>query len=280
MRTGLSQHDRAPAGAADQSAAVPGHGHAVHAHDGPPAAPEAGAAGQSVPRAAGAGGRRASSRIRPPRKSRRRRRSRRKTEIDWEEILLNGFDVGRHPGAVRGAGVHRAGHGRAPGLIDHLREQLQLMELTPAAAAAGRGVPGQHQRRRLPRRASLEEIVGWVNELLAAHAERPAAEASRTDELAGSRADAGGRRRRDPAASTRSPRSRRCCGSSSGSIRPAWAPAISGSACCCSSGDAARSRAPDLPAGGRGVSRPHRPPLERPGQAVRGGARAVQAAAD
>lgn len=43
-------------GAAGQPAALPGHGHALHAHDGPAAAPQAGAAVQPLPGAAGAGG--------------------------------------------------------------------------------------------------------------------------------------------------------------------------------------------------------------------------------
>ena len=138
------------AGAAGQSAALPGHGHAVHAHDGPAAAPEAGAAGQSVPRAARAGGGGRRSRDGQPEEEKEQKEK--EDEIDWEEILLNGFEVGGTREQYEQQEYTEPVTVETRDLIDHLREQLQMLDADAPPAAAGRGVPGQHQRRGLPRR--------------------------------------------------------------------------------------------------------------------------------
>ena len=198
MRTGsLAAHQPAP-GAAGQSAPVPGDGHAVHADDGPPAAPQAGAAGQSLPRAARAGGG-------GPR-SRSRRRAGEGAEGERGGDRLGGdppqrLRGRRHPRAVRAAGVHRAGHRRDHATsIDHLREQLQMLDADPAPAAAGRGVPRQHQRGGLPRR-----IAGGdprLGEPAGGRARAGKAEAEEGEE------DRRGRAGRDEAAPTADGRSR------------------------------------------------------------------------
>ncbi|HVX89922.1 MAG TPA: RNA polymerase factor sigma-54 [Gemmatimonadales bacterium] len=87
-------------------------------------------------------------------------------EMDWEEILLNGFDVG---GAQSGSYEDREYlepvSVETPDLDDHLREQLDLLVLTPrqrflAEQFLGNiGDDGYLQ-------ASLEEVVGLANQQL------------------------------------------------------------------------------------------------------------------
>ena len=74
------------AGDEGQPSPVPGDGSPVHATPGPSTAPEAGAL-RTI---------RSSSLTEPAEEEerKRKRRKRRNDEIDWEEILLNGFDVG------------------------------------------------------------------------------------------------------------------------------------------------------------------------------------------
>ena len=91
----------------------------------------------------------------------------RKEEMDWEEILLNGFDVG---GAASGSYEDREYlepvSVETPDLDDHLREQLDLLVLTPrqrflAEQFLGNiGEDGYLQ-------ASLDEVVGLANQQLA-----------------------------------------------------------------------------------------------------------------
>ena len=75
-------------------------------------------------------------------------------EMDWEEILLNGFEVGGTREQYEQLEYTEPVTVETRDLIDHLREQLQMMTLTPAPAAAGGGVPRQHQRGGLPRRVA------------------------------------------------------------------------------------------------------------------------------
>lgn len=91
----------------------------------------------------------------------------RKEEMDWEEILLNGFDVG---GAQSGSYEDREYlepvSVETPDLDDHLREQLELLVLTPrqlflAEQLLGNiGDDGYLQ-------ASLDEVVEIANQQLA-----------------------------------------------------------------------------------------------------------------
>ena len=97
MRPGLGQTHPAQAGAEDQSTPLPGDGSALHAPARPPAAPQAGAAQQSLPRHGRAGGGGRGGRGRGRRKSANPETEAEKDEkgeIDWEEILLDGFDAG------------------------------------------------------------------------------------------------------------------------------------------------------------------------------------------
>ena len=91
----------------------------------------------------------------------------RKEEMDWEEILLNGFDVG---GAMSGSYEDREYlepvSVETPDLDDHLRGQLDLLVLTPrqrflAEQFLGNiGDDGYLQ-------ATLDEVLGIANEQLA-----------------------------------------------------------------------------------------------------------------
>ena len=96
----------------------------------------------------------------------------RKDETDWEEILLNGFDV---PGGAREeyeekeyiepVTVQRRG------LDDHLREQLKMLDLTPRQMLLAEEFLGNIKEDGYLA-ASLEEILGSANELVAEHAEQ------------------------------------------------------------------------------------------------------------
>ena len=52
-------------------------------------------------------------------------------EMDWEEILLNGFDVGGTREQFEATEYIEPVTVETTNLIDHLREQLQMIELTP-----------------------------------------------------------------------------------------------------------------------------------------------------
>jgi RNA polymerase sigma-54 factor len=90
----------------------------------------------------------------------------RKEEMDWEEILLNGFDVG---GAASGSYEEREYlepvSVETPDLDDHLREQLDLLVLTPRQRFLAEqflgyiGEDGYLQ-------ASLDEVIGVANQQL------------------------------------------------------------------------------------------------------------------
>ena len=64
-------------------------------------------------------------------------RPQKEEEMDWEEILLNGFDVGGDARAARAARVHRAGHGaRAATSSTTSASSSRCCDLTPAAACS------------------------------------------------------------------------------------------------------------------------------------------------
>ncbi len=198
-------------------------------------------------------------------------------ETDWEEILLNGFEV---PGGAREEYEHKEYTEpvsvETTDLIDYLREQLQMMESDSAADPARRRISGQHQGRRVPRRLGRRDP---------AHGERDArqlcrAEPSRQrggvgrDGGPGGRARGGTRSQPRPAyalfhggggggnagdrAAPRSARHRR--------PRPARVPAAPAPG---AQGD----QHPHLSPRGGGLSRPDRPPLERSGPPLRSGTR-------
>jgi RNA polymerase sigma-54 factor len=105
-------------------------------------------------------------------KEREKEASDKKEETDWEEILLNGFEV---PGGakeefeakeyVEPVSVERQG------LDDHLREQLTMLHLTPRQMLLAEEFIGNIKEDGYLA-ANLEELLGSANELVAEHAER------------------------------------------------------------------------------------------------------------
>ena len=93
-------------------------------------------------------------------------------EIDWEEILLNGFDVGGTKAQYEEQEYLEPVCVETPDLIDHLREQLHLMELTPRQQLLAEEFLGNITDDGYLS-ASVEEVQGSVNAMLEAHAEPP-----------------------------------------------------------------------------------------------------------
>jgi RNA polymerase sigma-54 factor len=89
-------------------------------------------------------------------------------EIDWEEILLNGFDVGGVKPQYEEQEYLEPVCVETPDLIDHLREQLQLMSLSPRQQLLAEEFLGNITDDGYLS-ASLEEIQGSVNTLLESH---------------------------------------------------------------------------------------------------------------
>lgn len=102
-------------------------------------------------------------------------------EIDWEEILLNGFDVGGVKQQYEEQEYLEPVCVETPNLVDHLREQLQLMSLSPRQQLLGEEFLGNINEDGYLG-ASLEEIQGSVNSLLESHA-NTGPEADELDEL-------------------------------------------------------------------------------------------------
>jgi len=90
-------------------------------------------------------------------------------EIDWEEILLNGFDVGGTKQQFEEQEYLEPVCVEQHDLIDHLREQLQLMDLTPRQQLLSEEFLGNINEDGYLG-ASLEDIMGSVNALLESHA--------------------------------------------------------------------------------------------------------------
>ena len=93
-------------------------------------------------------------------------------ETDWEEILLNGFEV---PGGMREEYEHKEYTEpvsvETTDLIDHLREQLQMMVLTPRQALLSEEFLGNIKEDGYLA-ASVVEIQRMANEMLDSFAER------------------------------------------------------------------------------------------------------------
>jgi hypothetical protein len=85
-------------------------------------------------------------------------------EVDWEEILLNGFEVGGQREQYEQLEYTEPVTVETADLSDHLRDQLQMLDLSPRQRLARRGVHG-HQRR--PHGASPKEILDSINMLVA-----------------------------------------------------------------------------------------------------------------
>jgi RNA polymerase sigma-54 factor len=89
-------------------------------------------------------------------------------EVDWEEILLNGFDVGGAREQFEVQEYTEPVTVETRNLTDHLREQLQLLELNPRQLLLSEEFLGNMTDEGYLA-ASLEEIVGSVNQLVASH---------------------------------------------------------------------------------------------------------------
>jgi RNA polymerase sigma-54 factor len=107
-----------------------------------------------------------------PKKEEEKEKTANENETDWEEILLNGFDV---PGGMREEYEHREYTEpvsvETTDLIDHLREQLQMMSLSPRQQLLSEEFLGNIKDDGYLA-ASVEEIQRTANEMLESHAER------------------------------------------------------------------------------------------------------------
>ncbi|MEZ4411987.1 MAG: RNA polymerase factor sigma-54 [Gemmatimonadales bacterium] len=90
-------------------------------------------------------------------------------EMDWEEILLNGFDVGGTREQHEQLEYTEAVTVQSRDLTDHLREQLKMLDLTPRQVLLSEEFIGNIKDDGFLA-ASLEEIVGSVNQLITSHA--------------------------------------------------------------------------------------------------------------
>jgi RNA polymerase sigma-54 factor len=96
-------------------------------------------------------------------------------EMDWEEILLNGFEVGGTREQFEQLEYTEPVTVETKDLIDHLREQLQMLTLSPRQLLLAEEFLGNINEEGYLA-ASLEEIRGSVNQLVAAHVRGEAGE--------------------------------------------------------------------------------------------------------
>ena len=100
-------------------------------------------------------------------------------ETDWEEILLNGFDVS---GGAREEYEHKEYTEpvsvETRDLVDHLREQLKLLDLTPRQQLLSEEFLGNISDDGYLA-ATLDEILASINQLISSHA--AAAEGAETE---------------------------------------------------------------------------------------------------
>jgi RNA polymerase sigma-54 factor len=110
-----------------------------------------------------------------PTKEEEKEKAKEENETDWEEILLNGFEV---TGGAREEYEEKEYTEpvtvESADLIDHLREQLMLMDLTPRQKLLAEEFLGNVKEDGYLA-ASLEEILAQVNQLLEGHARSRAA---------------------------------------------------------------------------------------------------------
>jgi len=89
-------------------------------------------------------------------------------EMDWEEILLNGFEVGGTREQYEQLEYTEPVTVETKDLIDHLREQLQMMTVSPRQLLLAEEFLGNINEEGYLA-ASLEEILGSVNQLIEGH---------------------------------------------------------------------------------------------------------------
>ena len=117
-----------------------------------------------------------------PTKEEEKEKVKEENETDWEEILLNGFEV---TGGAREEYEEKEYTEpvtvESADLIDHLREQLMLMDLTPRQQLLSEEFLGNIKEDGYLA-ATTEDILQQVNELLQGHASRRAAVPPRSEE--------------------------------------------------------------------------------------------------
>ncbi len=96
-------------------------------------------------------------------------------EVDWEEILLNGFDVGGAREQFEAMDYIEPVSVETRNLSDHLRDQLQMLELTPRQHLLCDEILGNINDDGYLG-CTLEEILESANQWLFAHAPRSAAD--------------------------------------------------------------------------------------------------------
>jgi RNA polymerase sigma-54 factor len=98
-------------------------------------------------------------------------------EMDWEEILLNGFEVGGTREQFEQLEYTEPVTVETKDLIDHLREQLQMLTLSPRQLLLAEEFLGNINEEGYLA-AGLDEILASVNQLVAAHVRGEAGEES------------------------------------------------------------------------------------------------------
>jgi RNA polymerase sigma-54 factor len=110
-------------------------------------------------------------------------------EVDWEEILLNGFEVGGTREQYEQLEYTEPVTVESRNLIDHLREQLQMLTLTPRQLLLAEEFLGNINEEGYLA-ASLEEILGSVNLLVAGHLDAGQAKDDEAEDEAAEEAEA------------------------------------------------------------------------------------------
>ena len=86
-------------------------------------------------------------------------------EVDWEEILLNGFDVGGRRAEYEEKEYYRPAPAATRDLWDHLADQLQLFKLEPRQFLLGEEIIGNIDREGFLT-CPLDQVVESVNNFL------------------------------------------------------------------------------------------------------------------
>lgn len=98
-------------------------------------------------------------------------KSEKEEEIDWEEILLNGFDVGGTRQQFESQEYLEPVCVETKDLADHLRDQLHLLRLTPRQLMLGEELLG-HVDDEGYVKTPLDEILQSANTIIRSHAAR------------------------------------------------------------------------------------------------------------
>jgi RNA polymerase sigma-54 factor len=96
-------------------------------------------------------------------------------DVDWEEILLNGFDVGGHRMQYEEREHFQSTPADPPDLWEHLREQLNLLKLEARALFLGEEIIGNIDREGFLS-CSIDEVVEALNTYITAESSELEAE--------------------------------------------------------------------------------------------------------